>query len=56
MNSVSLLVPQGWAMRGLLHSMNGQPVMDITLNLLVMLVWCALFFIIGVWRFNRRYA
>ena len=54
-NSVALLVPQGWAVRGLILAMNGQPLMDILLNLLAMLVWFAVFFTIGVWRFNRRY-
>jgi len=55
-NSVSLLVPQGWAVRALLQAMNGQPVSDVLLTTLVMLVWGAVFFIAGVWRFNRRYA
>jgi ABC-2 type transport system permease protein len=55
-NSVALLVPQGWAVRGLTLAMKGQPLMDIVLNLLAMLVWFAVFFTIGVWRFNRRYA
>ena len=54
-NSVSLLVPQGWGVRGVLQAMNGQPVIDVMLTTLVMLVWGAVFFIIGVWRFNRRY-
>ena len=54
-NSVSLLVPQGWAVRALLQAMNGQPVSDVLLTTLVMLVWGAVFFIAGVWRFNRRY-
>jgi ABC-type Na+ efflux pump permease subunit len=54
-NSVALLVPQGWAVRGMTLAMNGQPLMDIALNLLAILVWVAVFFTIGVWRFNRRY-
>jgi ABC-2 type transport system permease protein len=55
-NSVALLVPQGWAVRGLTLAMNGQPLMAVLLNLLALLAWFALFFTIGVWRFNRRYA
>ena len=55
-NSVSLLVPQGWAVRGLLQSVNGQPLADVLLSMLVMLAWSAFFFAVGVWRFNRRYA
>jgi ABC-type transport system involved in multi-copper enzyme maturation permease subunit len=54
-NTVSLLVPQGWAVRGLLQSMHGDPVSDVLLTFLVMLGWGLVFFAIGVWRFNRRY-
>ena len=55
-NSVSLLVPQGWVVRGLLQVMGGQTLMDVLLTTLVLLVWSALFFATGVWRFRRRYA
>jgi ABC-2 type transport system permease protein len=55
-NTVSLLVPQGWAVRGLTQSMNGDPVTGLLLNTLILLVWSAAFFVIGVWRFNKRYA
>ena len=55
-NSVSLLVPQGWAVRGLMQSMNGDPVSGLMVNTLVLLAWSTAFFIIGVWRFNKRYA
>jgi hypothetical protein len=54
--TVSLLVPQGWAVRGLLQAMNGLPVTDVLLTTLVMLAWSAVFFTIGVLRFRRRYA
>jgi ABC-2 type transport system permease protein len=54
-DSVSLLVPQGWAVRSLLQAMNQQPVSDLMNTLLVLLAWSALFFIVGVWRFTRRY-
>jgi hypothetical protein len=54
-NTVSLLVPQGWAIRGLLQAMNGAPVVDVGLTALVMLVLSATFFVIGVWRFSKRY-
>jgi ABC-type Na+ efflux pump permease subunit len=55
-STVSLLVPQGWAVRGLVQAMNGLPVVDVLLTTLVMLVWSAAFFTVGVLRFNRRYA
>jgi len=54
-NSVSLLVPQGWAVRGLLQSVESKPVGDVLLTMTIMLVWSAFFFAVGVWRFNRRY-
>jgi ABC-type transport system involved in multi-copper enzyme maturation permease subunit len=55
-DTVSLLAPQGWAVRGLMQSVNGLPTTDVLLTALVMLAWSAAFFVIGVWRFNRRYA
>jgi ABC-2 type transport system permease protein len=54
-NSVSLLVPQGWAVRGLLQSMNQQPIGEVALTLAVLMAWSAVFFMLGVWRFNKRY-
>jgi len=54
-DTVSLLVPQGWAIRGLMQSMNGEPLSTVFVTALVMLVWSAAFFIVGVLRFNRRY-
>lgn len=54
-NSVSLLVPQGWAIRGLLQSLNGEAIGVVLITMLVMLAWSAVFFIVGVLRFNRRY-
>lgn len=54
-NSVSLLVPQGWAVRSLLQAMNGQPIANQLVTTLVTLLWSVGFFAIGVWRFNKRY-
>ena len=54
--TVSLLVPQGWAVRGLLQTMNGAHVVDVGPTVLAMLAWGAAFFAVGVWRFSRRYA
>lgn len=54
--TASLLVPQGWAIHGLLQSMKGEPVSAVLLTSLVMLGWSAVFFTVGRLRFNRRYA
>lgn len=55
-DTVSLLVPQGWAVRGLMMAMNGEPLSKVLVNSLVLLAWSAVFFVIGVWRFKHRYA
>ncbi|MFZ5879272.1 MAG: ABC transporter permease [Chloroflexota bacterium] len=54
-DTVSLLVPQGWAVRGLMQSMQGEPASAVLLTALAALAWSAAFFLVGVWRFNRRY-
>ena len=53
---VSLLVPQGWAVRGLTQAMNDQPIPSLLITMSVLLVWSAVFFVVGVWRFNKRYS
>jgi len=55
-DTVSLLVPQGWAVRGLMQTMNGAPISDLLVTTAILLIWSAAFFAIGVWRFNRRFA
>ena len=54
-DTVSLFVPQGWAIHGLMLSMNSEPLGAILSNALILLAWSIAFFVIGVWRFNRRY-
>ncbi len=54
-DTVSLLVPQGWAIRGLMQAMQGEPFSAVLFTVLIALVWSAAFFIVGVLRFNRRY-
>ena len=56
LGAVSLLVPQGWAVRGLTLAMSGAAVSQAALNLLVLLVLSVVFFVIGVLRFQKRYA
>jgi ABC-2 type transport system permease protein len=53
--TVSLLVPQGWAIRGMMQSMNGETVSTVFLSFLAMLGWSIALFTVGVLRFNRRY-
>jgi ABC-type Na+ efflux pump permease subunit len=55
-DTVSLLVPQGWAVRGLMQALNAEPVSNVLVTTLALLAWSIFFFIVGVWRFNRRYA
>jgi ABC-2 type transport system permease protein len=53
--TISLLVPQGWAMRGLTIAMDGGSVADLLPTLLVVLLWTAAFAFIGLRRFKRRF-
>ena len=50
-----LLVPQGWAVRGLQLSIDGGDPAQAGLNLLVLLAWTAVFFTVGAWRFQKRF-
>jgi ABC-2 type transport system permease protein len=54
-NTASLLVPQGWAIRGIVQLLDGVTGTELLLNSLVMIAWSAVFFIVGIWRFNNRY-
>jgi ABC-2 type transport system permease protein len=54
-DTVSLLVPQGWAIRGLMQAMNGEPISSVMITTLALLLWSIVFFAIGVWRFSKRY-
>ena len=53
---VGLFEPIGWSMRGLLLTMQNAAQADVVIAFLVMLGWSLLFFIIGVLRFQKRYA
>jgi len=54
-DTVGLLVPQGWAVRGLLGALNRQPPAEVLPELLALLAWSGVFFALGVWRFRQRY-
>lgn len=56
MDTIALLVPQGWAMRALSLSMGGDPIRDVLLIVGGMFVWSAVFFTVAFLRFRKRYA
>ncbi len=53
---VPLLVPQGWAAKAMLSSMNGATLSKVLPTFLVLIAMSVVFFVIGVWRFQKRYA
>jgi ABC-2 type transport system permease protein len=56
MEIVSLLVPQGWAIRGFLLNSASAPFSDLLFSFTVLILWSIVFFSIGAWRFHRRFA
>jgi ABC-2 type transport system permease protein len=56
MNTVSLTVPQGWAVRAWRLLLEGAGVGDVHLTVAVMLAAGIVFFAIGVLKFRKRYA
>jgi ABC-type Na+ efflux pump permease subunit len=53
---VSLIEPVGWAVQGLLKVMKGCQAQDILLTFGVLVAWSIAFFVVGVLRFQKRYA
>ncbi len=53
---VSLVEPVGWAVQGLLKVMKGGQVQDLLLTFGVLAAWAIVFFVVGVLRFQKRYA
>jgi ABC-type multidrug transport system permease subunit len=56
LDTISLLVPQGWAMRTFRQAMEGERISDIAITFGVILLWSAIFFIIGQRRLQKRFA
>ena len=54
--TVSLVEPIGWAVRGLLQAMKGAQLSEILLTFLALIIWSITMFVIGVLRFQKRYA
>jgi len=55
-DAVALLVPQGWAIRGILIARGGGTVAELAPTLLVICLWTAVFLGIGLRRLQRRFA
>ena len=56
MQTVSLLVPQGWSVNGFLQSAAAASMTDTLVTVAVLLLWSIVFFSIGAWRFQRRFS
>jgi hypothetical protein len=56
LNIVSLLVPQGWAMRGLTLAMDGASAQEMLPVFAVILLWSLAFAFIGQRRMRKRFA
>lgn len=56
LDTIGLLVPQGWAIRGMRQAMEGQALSNSLLTLGVVLALSAVFFMAGQWRLRRRFA
>jgi ABC-type multidrug transport system permease subunit len=56
LQTASMAVPQGWGVRAWQILLAGGGLSDVALLIAVMLAAGALFFIIGVLRFRKRYA
>jgi ABC-2 type transport system permease protein len=56
LDTISLFVPQGWGVRGLIQTMNAAPLGDVLLTVAVLLVVSVVLFTVGALRFQKRYA
>ena len=56
LETVSLLVPQGWAIRTFRQALDGGALPDIVFTFAIILLWSALFFFIGQRRLQRRFS
>lgn len=54
--TISLLLPQGWAMRGWRLALSGAAFADVLLPVVVLLAFGLALFVIGVLGFRRRFA
>jgi ABC-type multidrug transport system permease subunit len=54
--TASQFVPQGWAVQGLRTAMEGGTPAEVAGVSLALLLWAAVFFVIGIARFRGRFA
>ena len=55
-DTASMFVPQGWGVRGLSQVMNAASINDVLFTCLVLVGMSVVFFVIGVLRFQKRFA
>ncbi len=56
LGTISLLVPQGWAMRTFRQAMDGQALNDVLFTFGIIVILSVIFFIIGQRRLQKRFA
>ena len=56
LDTISLVVPQGWAVRAITQATEGQPLSSLGLTLAGILAWSLVFFVVGNGRLQRRFA
>ena len=56
LETVSLFVPQGWAIRNFRQAMDGHSLDEIFVTFGVILIWSLIFFAIGQYRLQKRFA
>lgn len=54
--TISLLVPQGWAVRGYTIALDGGSITDVLPVFGVLVLWSLLFALIGQWQLQKRFA
>ena len=55
-NKLAAFTPQGWVVRGWKIVLNGQPLTELLIPFLVMVIIGAVMFLVGAFRFNKRFA
>lgn len=56
LEAISLLVPQGWAIRIFNQAKEGEPWLNIAITFIIILLWSGVFFFLGQYRLRKRFA